>query len=168
MRGTDKRNHIGFLLRLAHNLLEANVKENSELDGQPVTQIQHWIIRYLDKNQDRDIFQKDLEEEFHTSKATISSTLQVMERNGLITRTAVEWDARLKKLGLTEKALEFTRRARENVDKTEQLLRNGMTEEEVQELLRLLKQVCRNLEAGRCGTSNCPENPSGNDAPPQT
>lgn len=146
MKDTDRKNHIGFELRLIHNLMEANMKENSEQEGQPITQIQHWIIRYLDRNQGKDIFQKDLEGEFCASRATISSTLQVMERNGLIARTAVEWDARLKKISLTDKAIEFSRRAKENVDQMEQRLRRGMTFEESEELLRLLKLVRHNLE----------------------
>lgn len=147
VRRTEKKEHIGFELRLIHNLMEANMKENREQDGFCVTQIQHWIIHYLCRNQDRDVFQRDLEEEFHASRATISSTLQVMERNGLIVRTAVGWDARLKKISLTGKALDFSRRARENVDQMERLLRKGMTREEEETLLRLLKQVRKNLES---------------------
>ena len=125
------------------------MKENRDRDSVRLTQIQHWIIRYLDKNQDKDIFQKDLEKEFHASRAAISGTLQVMERNGLIERHAMEWDARLKKISLTEKALEFSRHARENVDRTEKLLRKGMTPEESETLLRLLRQVRSNLEEMR-------------------
>lgn len=149
MRKTDKKDHIGFELRLIQNLIEARINAEREEDGLCVTQIQHWIIRYLDKNQGRDIFQKDLEGEFHASKATISSTLQVMERNGLLVRTAVSWDARLKKICLTEKALELGRRSRENMMRMEALLRKGMSPEESAELLRLLRQVRYNLEQSR-------------------
>ena len=45
----------------------------------------------------------------------ISNTLQVMERKGLIVRTAVSQDARLKKLNLTENAfMETLRRIHRN------------------------------------------------------
>lgn len=122
------------------------MKENGEADGICVTQIQHWIIRFLADHQDRDIFQRDLEDELHVSRATISSTLQVMERNGLILRNAVASDARLKKLSLTPKSLEFSRRAQENVAKMEECLSKGMTPEERDQLLSLLRRVLQNLE----------------------
>ncbi len=132
--------------------METIIKEDREQDGFCLSQIQHWILHYLDKNQGKDVFQKDLEEEFHASRSTISGTLQVMERNGLIARTAVGWDARLKKITLTEKSLELTRRAKENVDKMEALLRKGLTQEESEELMRLLKRIRRNLEEDRLAT----------------
>lgn len=142
----EVRNHIGFELRLAQNLLEAHMREEREQDGFCLTQLQHWIIRFLDRNREREIFQRDLEEEFHTSRATISSTLQVMERNGLIVRTAVEKDARLKKISLTEKSQDFIRHIRENVEQIEARMRRGMSEEEVAMLLSLLRRVRKNLE----------------------
>lgn len=144
--GTDKREHIGFYLRVLHNRIDAKIKESGEASGFCVTQIQHWIIHFLMEHQDREIFQRDLEEEFHVSRATISSTLQVMERNGLILRNAVESDARLKKLSLTPKSLEFSRRAQENVVKMEECLSRGMTPQEREELLGLLRRVLQNLE----------------------
>lgn len=145
----DRREHIGFELRLIQNLICETMKENRERDGARITQLQHWIIRYLDDHQDRDVYQKDLEEAFQTSRATISNTLQVMERNGMITRTSVEQDARLKKLGLTEETLEFTRRAKENVEQMELLLRKGMSDEEVSLFMELLHRIQHNLEEDR-------------------
>lgn len=145
----DERDHIGFHLRLIQNLISETMKENRERDGICVTQLQHWVIKYLDEHQGQEIYQKDLEEAFRTSRATISNTLQVMERNGLIARTAVEQDARLKKLELTEQSREFSRRARENVEQMEKLLKKGMTEEEVVVLMRLLNQMQHNLKEDR-------------------
>lgn len=151
-----KKDHIGFELRLIHNLIEETMREHQEEDGLRVTQLQHWIIRYLHQNQDRDVYQRDLEEMFHTSRATISNTLQVMERNGLITRTNVKQDARLKKLCLTERSVEFSRHAKEHVDQMELLLRKGMTAEEFQTLMELLRRVRHNLEENRQQRGNCP------------
>ncbi len=145
----DRREHIGFELRLIQNLICESMKESHELDGVCVTQLQHWIIRYLDDHQEREIYQRDLEEAFHTSRATISNTLQVMERNGLITRTAVVQDARLKSLKLTEKSVEFTRRIAENVEQMERKLRKGMTDEEFAVFMETLRRIRRNLEEDR-------------------
>ncbi len=145
-RITDKREHIGFEIRWIQNLIEATMREKRERNGFCVTQIQHWIINYLDHRSNQDIYQKDLEEEFHVSRATISSTLQVMEKNGLIIRSAVQQDARLKKLTLTERAIEFKRQARQNVDELELCMQDGLSTEEKVQLLYLLRKVRQNLE----------------------
>lgn len=145
----DRREHIGFELRLIQNLICESMKESHELDGVCVTQLQHWIIRYLDDHQDREVYQRDLEVAFHTSRATISNTLQVMERNGLIVRTAVTKDARLKSLKLTQKAVDFTRRVAQNVEEMERKLRKGMTDEEFAVFMETLRRIRRNLEEDR-------------------
>ncbi len=154
----DRREHIGFELRLIQNLICESMKESHELDGISVTQLQHWIIRYLDDHQDREIYQRDLEDAFHTSRATISNTLQVMERNGLITRNAVAQDARLKSLKLTKKSVEFTRRIAENVEQMERKLRKGMTDEEFTVFMETLRRMRRNLEEDRSERSRQWEN----------
>lgn len=126
------------------------MREKCENDGFCITQLQHMIIRFLNHNQQKEMYQKDLEEEFHVSRATISNTLQVMERNGLICRSAVTQDARLKKITLTERAMEFSRQARHNVEELETCMKGGMSAEEHEELLRLLRKVRMNLEQN-CG-----------------
>ena len=141
----DRRNHIGFELRLIHNLIGELMKSKREEDGICLTQLQHLIIKYLIENQYRDVYQKDLEETLHTSRATISSTLQVMERNGLILREAVEQDARLKKLVLTDMAKEISRKSQENVEEMESLLRKDLSEEDVAHLLSMLRKIRENL-----------------------
>ena len=142
----DRKDHIGFELRGIQNLISEIMKADREQDSICVTQLQHWIIRYLDEHRDQDLFQKDMEEAFQTSRATISNTLQVMERNGLIERKAVQHDARLKKLNLTESSEEFTRRARQNVERMEALLRKGMMKEEEQVFMETLRRIHHNLE----------------------
>ena len=74
-----------------------------------VTIMNGWIIGYLYKNQDRDVYQKDLETEFQITRSTVTSILKLMEKKGYIERVSVEKDARLKKLVLTEKAKKIQR-----------------------------------------------------------
>ena len=141
----DRRDHIGFELRLIHNLIGESMKSKREADGICLTQLQHLIIRYLMENERDEVYQKNLEEMLHTSRATISNTLQVMERNGLVRRETAKQDARLKKLVLTDKAREISRKAKENVEEMEQLLRKDLSEEEAQLLLSMLRRIRENL-----------------------
>ena len=57
------------------------------------------------QNNDKDIYQKDLEKKFSVTRSTASKVVKLMVQKGLIVREEVESDARLKKLILTEKAL---------------------------------------------------------------
>ena len=70
-----------------------------------------FALRFFAENADRDIFQKDFEEEFSIRRSTATKILQLMEKNGLIERQKVESDARLKKIVLTNKALDIHKKA---------------------------------------------------------
>ena len=61
---------------------------------------QGMMIGYIMDNQDQNIFQKDIEAEFHLSGATVTNMLKSLEKNGYIVRTPMENDARLKKIEL--------------------------------------------------------------------
>ena len=142
----EKHRHIGFAIHRTQNMIDAVMRVRREENMGCITQVQHWIIRFMDHNQNRDIYQKDLEEEFHVSRATISSTLQVMEKNGLITRTSVKQDARLKRIQLTEKARQFNQQAKKTIEELETQMKQGFSEEELDQLYALLKRIQDNLE----------------------
>ena len=69
-----------------------------------------------------------------------------MEKNGLIVREPVPYDARLKKITLTEKAIAMDDLIEKEILRTEEELQRGMSEEEVHELLRLLAKLRKNME----------------------
>ena len=68
------------------------------------TGMQGWIIGFLHRNEDRDMFQRDVEAEFNIRRSTATGILQLMEKTAS-SAGAVAYDARLKKLVLTPKAL---------------------------------------------------------------
>ena len=111
-----------------------------------VTERQGRVIGYLCRNQDRDVFQRDVEATFSITRATASKMLTAMERNGLITRSGVEEDARLKKLQLTEKGIDHVKRIQVGMWQFEQMLTRGMTSEEQETLFRLLRKIEENVE----------------------
>lgn len=63
-----------------------------------------YIISYLCENEDKNIFQRDIEREFDLSRSTVSTILKELEKDGLIERKSVIIDARLKKVVPTQKA----------------------------------------------------------------
>ena len=76
---------------------------------------QGMMIGYIMDNQGQNIFQKDIEAEFHLSGATVTNMLKSLEKKGYIVRTPMENDARLKRIELTQKALDHENRVRENI-----------------------------------------------------
>ncbi|MCI2055767.1 MAG: MarR family winged helix-turn-helix transcriptional regulator [Oscillibacter sp.] len=116
-----------------------------------VTEMQGRVVGFLFLNQNRDIFQKDVEAEFSITRATASKMLTAMEHGGLITRCGVAGDARLKKLVLTEKSMHHMAKIRQGMIRFEEELTCGLTQEERATLLTLLRKLERNLE----DTSSC-------------
>ena len=125
--------------RLAEASIPAEVRRD-------VTRAQSHIVGFLYHNRDRALYQRDVEAEFSISRATASKLLTAMERNGLIRRSAVAGDARLKRLELTDKALAHMEQIRLGLGQLESCVTRGMTEEEQETLIRLLRKVEHNAE----------------------
>lgn len=67
------------------------------------TRAQYAVFHYLITNKHRDVFQKDIEEEFGIRRSSVSAILSHMEEKGYINRSSVSHDARLKKITATSK-----------------------------------------------------------------
>ena len=92
------------------------------------------------------MYQKDLEKEFRISGATVSNTLQVMEREGLILRKAQDKDGRLKRIQMTPEAYQNHEKIERHMDWIGDRVLEGMSDAEVSELYRLLGILLKNLE----------------------
>lgn len=138
---------IAFTLRVIHNQIKHIIcREAPHFEKGPKSQLQGGILAYLYHHSDQPVYQKDLEKEFRISRATATNTLQVMERDGLIVRKALDKDARLKRIQLTEEARQHHKRVEFYMDMIEMRLKKGMSEEEIAQLHRLLGILLKNLE----------------------
>ena len=73
----------------------------------------HFILA---RSMDTDVFQKDVEEEYSLRPPTATKILKDMEKNGLIRRETVPYDARLKRIVVTEKGLQYQEMIRESLE----------------------------------------------------
>ena len=138
---------LGFEIRLINNLIKGVVSRTHPDTGvRPQTQLQAGILGYLYHKKEQPVYQKNIEEEFNISGATATNTLRVMERNGLLTRCAMDKDARLKRIMLTEPAKKGHRLAEAHMEMMEEKMMQGLKRAEREELLRLLAVVRENLE----------------------
>ncbi len=142
MAGTN----IMFELHSLNNLIRRYFDFSShKKEIETITGNNGWIIDYLAKNADKDIYQKDLENHFTITRSTVSRVLRLMEQKGLIERQPVAHDARLKKIVLTEKAIKINGLMREDGERMEQILIDGFTKEEMQTLSSYLHRMKQNV-----------------------
>lgn len=138
---------VGFEIRTVNNMIRRkmsmseNIKYVDELTGAT-----SWIIGYLVHNMDRDIFQRDIEKEFSIRRSTASKSLSVMEDKGLIRREFVDYDARLKKLVLTERAIELHKIVETDISEIDRRMTNGLTDEELNAFIATIQKIKKNLE----------------------
>ena len=107
-----------------------------------------WIISYIAENYNRDVFQRDLEKEFDITRSTASKNVDLLVENGFIEREPVDYDARLKKLVLTDKAREVFKIMRNDRAALEDQMLKGFSDEEKKQLRVFLKRLSSNLEIG--------------------
>ncbi len=139
--------YLGMEISKVNNIMKRNYKsEECIAEDDEITNKNGWIIGYLAENIDKDIFQKDIEKKFMIRRSTVSGILQLMEKKGYINRESVEYDARLKKLTLTDKAWEYFNRAMKKIDEGEAVLRCGLSNEEIDTFLTILNKIKSNIE----------------------
>lgn len=143
----DNCKHVGYHLRRLDNLLMRNTMAQARsMNLDEVTVMHGWILAYIYENQERDIYQKDIETQFGINRSTVTNIVKLMEKKGLISRESVPRDARLKKLVLTEKGILAKQASYEAVQATEKQTVLGISEEELDYFFRLIEKMRKNLE----------------------
>lgn len=111
-----------------------------------LTGMQLFILEYLYQHQQQDVFQRDLEAEFHVRRSTVTGILKGMEKKGLIQRLSVEEDARLKRIVLTSQAKSLHREVEMAVARMEEIALRGLSEAEIEVFLEILEKMKANLQ----------------------
>ena len=85
---------IGFQLHYLSNLLKRRMEHSAvslHMDDN-VTRNNGWILNYLAHHSERDIYQKDIENDFGIRRSTVSKVIRLMEEKGLICREKTDSD----------------------------------------------------------------------------
>lgn len=144
----ESKKKVCFEIMTITNLLKRHVDNNTGMKcAERYTGNNIWILGYLFHNRDRDVFQKDLEEAFSVRRSTVSKAIKLMEQKELITRESVDYDARLKKLVLTEKALHINEAIKSQLVTMEEKIIFNLTDEEVVSFLQILSKIRKSLES---------------------
>ena len=137
---------LGLELRKLNILLKRFIDSNRPSELDEYTAVHAWALRFFYENRSRDVFQRDFEEAFSIRRSTATKILQLMEKNEFIVRESVPYDARLKKIVLTEKAVRLYKIILADIDKNEKLFVRGISDEELEAFFATLDKIKANLE----------------------
>ncbi len=101
-----------------------NLVFGSVYSEERITRMNIWIIDYIYDKKGEDVFQKDIERKMSITRSTASKIIDLMVQKKLVERSAVGYDARLKKVMA------------------------GFSEEEEQLLLSYILRIKGNMDSG--------------------
>ena len=134
---------VGFEIRRLDHTISRTI-EAEGIDEIPL--MNGWIMRYLYENRKKDIFQKDIEKFFSIGRSTVTNIIQILEKKGYVRRESVEYDARLKKVILTEQGIESHEKIEAIIGCLNHRMIQGIEDDDLQVFLRVADQIRRNVE----------------------
>ena len=112
-----------------------------------ITEVQGRILDFiLVDGRDRPLYQKDIEKEFGLRPSTATELLKTLESRKMIQRVSSEEDGRYKKIQFTEAAEDIRLALQQEIQKTEGLLVEGISREELNTFMKVAEKMLENLE----------------------
>ena len=137
----DKKLCAGSVLGLA-NQIKRVFDTTTGRCGTQVRILNFVLVSYPDK----EIYQKDIEEELNIRSASVSTLLKKMEAQDFIRREKVSCDDRLKKILPTRQTVEMKEQVERHVALLEKRLTAGVGEEELKVFFDVLEKMQENME----------------------
>lgn len=138
---------VGFEIHRTEHMMSRRLEAGVKAEGIDEITLSHgWIIRFLYENRERDIYQKDIEKYFLVGRSTVTNSIQLMEKKGLIRREFVECDARLKKVLLTEKGIQSHETIENMITEMNSGILEGIDEQDAQVFLKVIRRIRENIE----------------------
>lgn len=134
------------IAKLHHKIVRELENKISTAMGESISATHGQIICFLMENShDRELYQRDIELFLGLKRSSISLILTNMQKNKLITREQVDFDARLNKIVLTDKAKELYHQVVVNFDHVEEKIRGEISEEDIALSMKTLNSFIENL-----------------------
>ncbi len=138
---------VGFEIHRTEHMMSRRLEAGVKAEGIDEITLSHgWIIRFLYENRERDIYQKDIEKYFLVGRSTVTNSIQLMEKKGLVRREFVECDARLKKVLLTEKGIQSHETIENMIAEMNSGILDGIDEQDAQVFLKVIRRIRENIE----------------------
>ncbi len=137
--------HIGFQVKMLSKLIKKRVDADLGGEGLELTGMQRWLIHYLYTHPGEELFQRDIEKRFGIGRSSATELLKSLEEAGMITRTPVSRDARLKRIALTTSAALQQKRIERALTEIEDELVKDLSEAEEKQLRDLLDRCIASM-----------------------
>lgn len=141
---------IGHELAYTNNLIARRIaRGGNNKYAMNISPIQVRIVKYLVKQNNKAILQKDMEYLFNIRRSTVSGVIKTMEKNNIIIRENVKDDNKSKEIKLTD---EVYKRANDLVKELKELdleLLKDINKEDLEVFMRVLKNIQDNLKEER-------------------
>lgn len=138
---------VGMEVKCLNNLIKRyHCSSQLMRECENLTGMHGFILGFLcEADGKRDVFQKDIEKRFDIRKSTASEILNLMEKNGLIVRESVDYDGRLRKIVLTDKARELCQMIDAQFEETEKTLTDGIPEKDLDTFFNVIDKMKSNI-----------------------
>jgi DNA-binding MarR family transcriptional regulator len=133
---------LGYLIRTTHKVMSRRLA--TELARHGVAFKQYFYLRAL-LEEDR-ISQIELSERVGMNRATVTSVIDTMEREGLVRRVADPNDRRVYLIALTPKGRKLRAPIMETIASIQAAASTGLSARELAEFRRIAEHMQRNLE----------------------
>lgn len=141
---------IGHELAYTNNLIARRIaRGGNNKYAMNISPIQVRIVKYLVKQNNKAILQKDMEYLFNIRRSTVSGVIKTMAKNNIIIRENVKDDNKSKEIKLTE---DVYKRANDLVKELKDLdleLLKDVNKEDLEVFMRVLKNIQDNLKEER-------------------
>ena len=136
----NNQNEAGRVLRsIDHLLIRVNIQQAKKAGIDNCTAMHGWILGYLSRHKNEDVYQRDIEREFSVTRSAVTAVVKKMESCGYIERVEVKHDARLKKLVITDNGEEMYKKIIESFQKTDSIITEGVDKEELSKFFESIK-----------------------------
>ena len=131
------------------NKISIRLRRRSEKMGKNlgITEVQGRILDFiLVDGRDRPLYQKDIEKEFGLRPSTATELLKTLQNRKMLPRVSSEEDGRYKKIQFTEAAEDIRMALQQEIQKTEGLLVEGISREDLNTFMKVAEKMLENLE----------------------
>ena len=143
-----KEKNALLLSGIAHEL---NLYRNRVYEPYGITGKQAIILTFISFNSDKELTQKDFEQEFNLRPSTVNSLLNYLEDGGFLTRTVSNTDGRAKIITAEEKGKRLFDVILNCMQVQDDLIVKGFTEEEQIQLHSYLHRIMNNIHNSQEG-----------------
>ena len=137
---------IGTEIKKIDNLIIRKIMSYSKNNSYMLSPSQMMIIRFLYKNSDKVVYQKDLEGTLPFRKSTRSGIIQTMMKNNIISTESSKDDLRSKRIILTPYGKKINKEIEKNIIEFEKVLKNNIKEDDLRVFFKVTKQIQNNLK----------------------